>query len=71
MFIEQITPKYQSAVGTKSHVAPMVLNIMWDLVWLKTCCPAGTVPEDKSIRLRDGSILKDALAQDDLSFLHL
>jgi hypothetical protein len=28
-------------------------------------------PEDKSIRLRGGSILKDAIAQDDLSLLHL
>jgi hypothetical protein len=32
MFIEKIAPKWQSAVGKKSHVAPLVLNIIWDLV---------------------------------------
>ena len=70
MFIEKLAPQKQSAVGTKCHVAPLVLNIIWDLVWLQTFCPAGTAPKDKSVRLRDGSILNDALAQDDLSFLH-
>jgi len=34
-------------------------------------CQIFNPPEDKSIRLRGGSILKDAIAQDDLSFLHI
>jgi len=34
MFIEKLAPQKQSAVGTKSHVAPLVLNIVWDFVLL-------------------------------------
>jgi hypothetical protein len=29
MFIEKMTPKKQRAVGTKSNVAPLVLNIIF------------------------------------------
>jgi len=34
MFIEKMAPKLYRAVGTKPHVAPLVLNMIWDLVWL-------------------------------------
>jgi|GEM_PF-3150241 len=71
MFIEKMAPQKQGAVGTKSHVAPLVLNMIWDLVWLQTCCPAGTDSEDKSIRLRNRSILNEALTQDNLSFFQI
>jgi hypothetical protein len=30
MFIEKMTPQKQSAVGTKCHAAPLVLNVFWD-----------------------------------------